>query len=47
MRTDTATRLIPVSPETLYGAFVDPEALIAWLISKIVSSWRRTSSSRL
>jgi uncharacterized protein YndB with AHSA1/START domain len=31
MRTDTATRLIQASPEALYRAFIDPEALIAWL----------------
>jgi uncharacterized protein YndB with AHSA1/START domain len=31
MRTDTATRLIHASPDALYRAFVDPEALIAWL----------------
>lgn len=31
MRTDTATRFMSVSAEAIYGAFVDPEALIAWL----------------
>lgn len=31
MRTDTATRLVSASPDALYRAFVDPEALIAWL----------------
>lgn len=31
MRTDTATRLVPASPEAVYGAFVDAEALMAWL----------------
>ncbi len=31
MRTDTETRFIPASAEALYCAFVDPEALIAWL----------------
>jgi uncharacterized protein YndB with AHSA1/START domain len=31
MRTDTATRFIPASAEALYRAFVDPEALMAWL----------------
>jgi uncharacterized protein YndB with AHSA1/START domain len=31
MRTDTATRFIPASPAALYRAFVDPEALKAWL----------------
>jgi uncharacterized protein YndB with AHSA1/START domain len=30
-RTDTATRLIPASPEAVYLAFVDAEALMAWL----------------
>jgi uncharacterized protein YndB with AHSA1/START domain len=31
MRTDTATRLVRVSPEALYRAFIDPGALMAWL----------------
>lgn len=31
MRTDTATRFIAASPEVLYRAFLDPEALAAWL----------------
>jgi uncharacterized protein YndB with AHSA1/START domain len=31
MRTDTATRLVHASPETVYRAFVDPKALIEWL----------------
>lgn len=31
MRTDTATRLVQASPEAVYRAFVDPDALIAWL----------------
>jgi uncharacterized protein YndB with AHSA1/START domain len=31
MRTDTATRLVPASAEAVYRAFLDPEALIAWL----------------
>ena len=31
MRTDTATRLVRAAPDTLYRAFVDPEALMAWL----------------
>jgi uncharacterized protein YndB with AHSA1/START domain len=30
-RTDTASRLIAASPDALYRAFVDPDALIAWL----------------
>lgn len=37
MRTDAATRFIPASPQTLYRAFVDPEALIAWLPPKGMS----------
>ena len=37
MRTDTATRFIPASAQTLYRAFVDPEALIAWLPPKGMS----------
>jgi len=37
MRTDTATRLVPASPDALYRAFVDPEALIAWLPPKGMS----------
>ncbi|HEX8572566.1 MAG TPA: SRPBCC domain-containing protein [Allosphingosinicella sp.] len=31
MRTDTATRLVEASPDEIYRAFVDPEALMAWL----------------
>lgn len=31
MRTDTATRFIPVSAARLYRAFVDPGQLTAWL----------------
>lgn len=31
MRTDTATRLIHASPEAVYRAFADAEALMAWL----------------
>lgn len=30
-RRDTASRLIAASPERVYAAFVDPEALAAWL----------------
>lgn len=30
-RTDTASRVIAASPERVYGAFIDPEALAAWL----------------
>lgn len=30
-RTDSASRVIRASPETIYRAFVDPKALIAWL----------------
>lgn len=30
-RADRADRFIPASPETLYRAFVDPDALMAWL----------------
>ena len=30
-RTDTASRVIAASPERVYDAFVDPEALVAWL----------------
>jgi uncharacterized protein YndB with AHSA1/START domain len=30
-RTDTATRLIHASPEAVYAAFTDEEALMAWL----------------
>ena len=29
-RTDTGSRLIAASPEQLYAAFVDPEAIAAW-----------------
>ena len=30
-RKDTASRVIAASPERVYGAFVDPEALVVWL----------------
>jgi uncharacterized protein YndB with AHSA1/START domain len=30
-RTDAASRVITASPERVYDAFVDPEALVAWL----------------
>ncbi len=30
-RTDTAQRVIAAAPERVYAAFVDPEALTAWL----------------
>ena len=31
VRTDTASRVIAASREAVYAAFVDPEALMAWL----------------
>ncbi|HET9640523.1 MAG TPA: SRPBCC family protein [Allosphingosinicella sp.] len=37
MRTDTATRLVQASPDCVYRAFVDPEALMAWLPPKGMS----------
>lgn len=30
-RTDTASRVIPASPERVYAAFIDPRALTTWL----------------
>jgi uncharacterized protein YndB with AHSA1/START domain len=30
-RTDTALRVVAAPPESVYAAFVDPEALVAWL----------------
>lgn len=30
-RTDTASRVIKASPQTIYRAFVDPEAWVSWL----------------
>lgn len=30
-RTDTASLLVAASPERVYAAFVDPDALLAWL----------------
>ena len=30
-RTDTASRVIAAPPERVYAAFVDPDALVAWL----------------
>ncbi|WP_135557197.1 SRPBCC family protein [Paenibacillus cymbidii] len=30
-RTDTASRVMQASPETVYRAFIDPEALVLWL----------------
>lgn len=37
MRTDTATRFMRAPAEALYRAFVDPDALIAWLPPKGMS----------
>ncbi len=31
LRTDTASRLIAAPPDAIYRAFVDPDALMAWL----------------
>jgi uncharacterized protein YndB with AHSA1/START domain len=31
LRTDTASRLIATPPERVYAAFIDPDALVAWL----------------
>ncbi|GAB3805913.1 SRPBCC family protein [Virgibacillus kimchii] len=36
-RTDTASRVIMASPQTIYQAFVNPEALISWLPPKGMS----------
>jgi uncharacterized protein YndB with AHSA1/START domain len=36
-RTDTATRFIQASPEAIYRAFVDEDALMAWLPPKGMS----------
>lgn len=36
-RTDSASRLIMASPEIIYQAFVNPEALISWLPPKGMS----------
>ncbi|MBB6670369.1 SRPBCC family protein [Cohnella nanjingensis] len=33
-RTDSATRVIQASPQTIYQAFIDPEALVSWLPPK-------------
>jgi uncharacterized protein YndB with AHSA1/START domain len=30
-RTDVASRVMPASPERVYAALVDPDALTAWL----------------
>ena len=30
-RTDTASRVVPASPERVYAALIDPDALTAWL----------------
>jgi uncharacterized protein YndB with AHSA1/START domain len=30
-RTDTAARVVPASPERVYAALIDPDALTAWL----------------
>jgi uncharacterized protein YndB with AHSA1/START domain len=30
-RTDTASRVIPATPDRVYAALVDPEALVVWL----------------
>jgi uncharacterized protein YndB with AHSA1/START domain len=31
-RTDSASRVIMASPRTIYRAFLDPEALVSWLL---------------
>ncbi|WP_152658074.1 SRPBCC family protein [Oceanobacillus sp. CFH 90083] len=36
-RTDTASRVITASPQTIYQAFVNPEELISWLPPKGMS----------
>ena len=36
-RTDTATRLVPASPEAVSRAFLDPERLMQWLPSEGMS----------
>ncbi|WP_188455694.1 SRPBCC domain-containing protein [Virgibacillus oceani] len=36
-RTDSASRVIMATPQTIYQAFVNPEALIAWLPPKGMS----------
>lgn len=36
-RTDSASRMIMASPQTIYQAFVNPEALISWLPPKGMS----------
>jgi uncharacterized protein YndB with AHSA1/START domain len=33
-RTDFGSRIIKASPQTIYKAFVDPEALVSWLPTK-------------
>jgi uncharacterized protein YndB with AHSA1/START domain len=33
-RTDSASRVIKASPQTIYNAFVDPSALVSWLPPK-------------
>lgn len=33
-RTDSASRVIKASPQTIYEAFVDPESLVSWLPPK-------------
>ncbi|TJY43982.1 ATPase [Cohnella pontilimi] len=30
-RTDSASRVIQASPQTIYHAFIDPQALVSWL----------------
>lgn len=30
-RTDTASKVITASPQTIYQSFMDPKALISWL----------------
>ncbi|WHY82437.1 SRPBCC domain-containing protein [Siminovitchia fortis] len=36
-RTDSASRVIKASPQTIYQAFLNPEALVAWLPPKGMS----------
>ena len=38
-RTDRASRVIAAPPERVYAAFVDPDALTAWLAPQGMAAW--------
>ena len=45
-RTDTASRIIRAAPHAVFDAFVDPEALIAWLAQRRSHQRYKVSTGR-